>query len=395
MANNDYDGNFYFRENIYPKMKEKLKETSRDIINHIVSYIDRNHDVLFNSGLYQLYWNTGDCKDTQILFDSLGYTSDEIADAIKETGVNNSSWKVYNKPHNWAFVCILKYFHDNEDDKSLNIVLLDLSFSMYATLFYKYFRFPPNKNIMTYTVNNLSNRYDLKKIGTLIGVLQKIAQGSHEKYREYLENKEFSDRHIVEYVMNLNTRINNFVKEIKREYEKNKSEGSYLNYQEDDYSEENYHENDNQSYNVERLTNKVVNKILTSTVNHSICEVSAKLTNVSVSEIKSSIDKIIDKENSEIHDFISCFLQQYLVVEKHPIETISSKNYLTYINQIYTKSNTKEETVIRMKELLDKWLNETSERYKQTERLATLNNYRKAIYFYFTLSVQSVLTNQY
>lgn len=395
-SNVNYD-TYVCRDKYYPHCEEVMKSHERELISYVIQYIDENNEVLLNSGLYQLYWNTGknNYKDSQILFDSIGMSSDQIAVMIEQTGVNNKNWKVFNKPHNWAFIIILKYFYDLKKNKELEIMLLDLSFSLYATLFYKYFRYPPQKNIMDYTVNNLTNRHDLKKYGNLLEVLRKISIGCHEKYKSYLEDKTFSDRYIVEYVMNLNTRINSFIKIIRNEYEKNRVSKKYLNYDKDDNSEENYHENTNQSYDITRLSDKITNKLITSTLNEEIVVAACKITTISVSALKTAVVKVLDTDIEGIKTFNLNFLQQYLIVEKHSMESFSSKNYLTYVNKIYSKSNVNDKSIITIKELLDKWLKENCEQYSKTERVATLNNYRKAMYLFFTLSTQAIINNTY
>jgi hypothetical protein len=394
MAKNDYS-TFVAKNKMYPIVKDNLNESSKKFIYYIQRYIDKNHDILFSKNLNQLYWNRGNGEDSEIIYKSIGCDEDFINNIINESGQTNNNWKTYNKPWNWALVNIIKYYFDNKQEKELSLALLYLSFSMYATLFYKYFRFAPNENIMDYTVNNLSNRYDLKKLGSLIKVLQKVSMGCHDKYKEYLLDKNFCDRYIIEYVMNLNTRLNNFIQEIKKEYEKNRQSGNYINYDENSTDVENFHENDNLSYQIQNLSNKVTNKILTTGVNLEVCNKSANIAGVSMTEVKNAVEKIIDKETEEIREMNTIILQQYLIVDNHPIESISSKNYIVYLNKIYTKSNTNDKGIIRMKELLDKWLNENCEKYRRTERQATIISYRKSIFLYFGLSIQAVLTKNY
>lgn len=347
-ANTDYN-TFICRDKYYNSCKQSLDEKNRELQKYIVTYIDQNHEVLLNSGLYQLYWNTAknNFRDSEILYESINMTADEIGNMITESGVNKSSWKVFNKPHNWTFVIILKYFHDKKDMQGLYLSLLFLSCSLYATLFFKYFRFPPQENIMAYTVNNLTNRHDLKREGSLIKVLEKISKGCYDKYKSYLSSTNFSDRHIVEFVMNLNTRLNNFIKVIKAEYEKNRANKKYLNYDTDSNEEEDFRENTNQSYQITTLTENITNKIIVSKVNQSLIQTVSKITTVSQSQIDNTMSSIINKSVEKLKRFISNFLQQYLVTEKLPMESFSSKSYLTYINKIYSKSNVSETYCIK------------------------------------------------
>jgi hypothetical protein len=319
-----------------------------------------------------------------------------VKKAINDSKQVNSSWKVLANAEYWIMTGCIKYFVDTKRPKELNHMIMYLSCAIYASLIYKYFRgFTPTPAIMEYTINNLSNRYDIKKLGSIYAVLDKVSAKNHDTYKDYFLDKNFCDRRIFEYIMNLNTRINNFLKEIKNAYEKNRQSGHYMNSERDVNDEENFRENDNLSFTVERLSTKVSNKIITVGINNMLAESAAKMGGVSVSAVRETVYKIVKEETVTIKEFINLYLQQYLVVDNHPVQTISSKQYLTYANRIYTKSNTNDKGVIRMKEILDDWLTKNCEKYVKTERAASKGGYRKAIFLYFALAVQAVLNSKY
>jgi hypothetical protein len=396
LANEDYS-TFVFRNKVYkPYVVDSLKKHNKELYRYILHYIDRNNATLFSNTLHQLYWHsTSFPNDLDILWKTTNTDDDLIGKAIKESNQLKPNWKIYAKTEYWVMIACIKFFEDNKMQKERDMVIMYLSFAMYASIFYKFFRFPPIEAVMEYTVNNLSNRYDLKKLGSLYKVLEKISLKNHDTYKDFFLDKNFCDRRIIEYIMYLHTRIRNFVYEIKVQYEKNKAEGKYLNSEKDNNDTENYHENDNLSYTIERLSNKITTKIITSGINNKIAESAAKISNVSIVSIKEAVNKTIEKETEEIREFILLFLQQYLIVDNHPIETISSKNFLTYANKIYSKSNTNDKGVIRIKELLDKWLTENCDKYTKTERVASKIAYRKGIFLYFALSIQAVINNNY
>lgn len=395
MANN-YN-TFVFKNKVYGDISVSLDKNYRELVNYITKYFDRHSDVLFDKSIHQLYFGiNGNTQDVDIIYKVINKSPEEIEKYIKESGQTDSHWVLFNKPINWALVNIIRYFYLNDKPKELELVVIYFACSYYASIFFKYFKgYPINEAVMDYTINNLSNRYDIKRLGSLFKVLQKISMKCHDTYKEYLDEKDFCDRHIVEYMQNLHTRINNFVQELKNQYQKNKDSGKYMNYEKDDTSEENFHENDNISYSIERYANKITNTILTCGPNQRLAESAAKITSVSVFAIKDAVTKIIEKETEEIREFITLYLQQYLIVEGHSVQSISSKNYLNYANKIYAKSNTTDKGILRIKELLDKWLVENSEKYVKTERAATKTNFRKAIFLYFALSVQAVIVNKY
>ena len=67
--------------------------------------------------------------------------------------------------------------------------------------------------------------------------------------------------------------------------------------------------------------------------------------------------------------------------------SIKSRNFIAICHALYLKSNTNNESIIRIKEILDSWLTECSDNYNKTERIATKNNFRKAVYMYYVLNI--------
>ena len=61
----------------------------------------------------------------------------------------------------------ITYAKRNKNTDLANYALMYLALSMYPSLHYKYFPFEPNPQIMDYTINNLSNRYKIKQLGTI------------------------------------------------------------------------------------------------------------------------------------------------------------------------------------------------------------------------------------
>ena len=55
---------------------------------------------------------------------------------------------------------------------------------------------------------------------------------------------------------------------------------------------------------------------------------------------------------------------------------------------ITPKPNTKDENIIELRDTIDRWLNDSSALYrKRKHRLATRNNYNKAVLMYLAMSI--------
>jgi len=379
----------------YPEIEKNIaKNNGREFLSYIPRYIDRNHDKLFNADFKHLSWRV-DSMDGEVVFDTVGKNPEELNRIIKETKQTEDSWVLYNKAEYWSMIFIIKYFQDNKKEREMKMSILYFALALYSSVIRKCFKFEPNPNIMEYTINSLSNRYDIKKYGTIINVLQKLSYGCHETYKDYLDDKDFCDLHIKDYLNNMYVRINNFVKEILTVYIKNKENKNYMNTEKEKTDAEDFYETNNISNKIYQMTEKVANTIITSNLNVNIVEMSAKMSNVSISEVRNVITRILEKDDKRIKEFIALFLHQYLVVDRHPEATFSSSNFLVYVNKIYGKSNTNDKGVIRMKEILDEWLKENSEKYLKTQRVASLIAFRKSIMLFFCIATQQVILNKY
>jgi len=379
----------------YPEIEKNIaRNNARELLSYIPRYIDRNHDKLFNADFKHLSWRV-DSQDGEVVFNTVGMRPDEIKRLIKETKQTEDSWVLYNKAEYWAIIFIIKYFQDAKKEKEMKMAILYLALALYSSVIRKCFKFEPNPNIMEYTINTLTNRYDIKKYSTIINVLQKLSYNCHETYMDYLTDKDFCDLHIKDYLNNMYVRVNNFVKAILNEYIENKNNKRYMNTEKEKTDAEDFYETNNISNKVYQMTEKVANTIITSNVNLGIVEVSAKIASVSVNEVRNVVTRVIEKDDKRIKEFIALFLHQYLIVDRHPESTIASSNFLSYTIKIYSKSNTNDKGVIRMKQILDEWLKENSEKYLKTQRVASLIAFRKSIMLFFCIATQYVILNKY
>ena len=111
---------------------------------------------------------------------------------------------------------------------------------------------------------------------------------------------------------------------------------------------------------------------------------------ISVSALKNAINEILKRYDDEIKELVQLILQLFLEDGTKQPRMIKSQSFFIFCSNIYLKSNTMDKSIIRIKDLLDKWLTETSENYTKTERIATKNNFRAALYFYFVLVIMNL-----
>ena len=79
----------------------------------------------------------------------------------------------------------------------------------------------------------------------------------------------------------------------------------------------------------------------------------------------------------------------FLTSSQNTAAEIRSNKFIIEALQIYKKANTSDKNINEIKSYLDKWLAAYSERYKKSNRVATLNSFRRALYTFFVFTIQA------
>jgi len=362
--------------------------------NSLVStYIDNNNEVLYaNAPIYRLYFS--DEKDRKPVFDLTGLSIPYIKEVIDKTDEIKNNWLILNEPFNILMVVLIRdlTMRGKTDEEALNNAILYLTLSFYSSLHFKYYRkFLPNENIMNYTLNNISSKYKFKQSGVIVKALLETAQVSHNTYKNDLIRG--TDLDLINYIRNLHTRLNNLMKNFRDAYDKNYKSKNYLNTETDSNDVEDYNETDNVSLVINRVSNMSTNKFFSSEINERFINVSASYSNCSPITLKKAVQSIKDTEKNRVTELMISILQTYLMDSNNSIDSIASSKFIAYSIMAYSKSNTKNQNILKIKELLDYFMKNNCNKYSDTEREATRINYRKGLYMYIVLIIQGCVVH--
>jgi len=108
---------------------------------------------------------------------------------------------------------------------------------------------------------------------------------------------------------------------------------------------------------------------------------------VKTDEIKDIIEYIVKndtKQNSEIREFVSLIIYTYFAQSRN--KDVRTAEFIKF--SIQPKPNSKDKNILRIKDITEKWLMESSKRYiHRRNRLATKNSYHRSVLMYFTLLI--------
>jgi len=372
-------------DQLYPKVAKGLSD-KKNVLKYeqiISAYIDKNSETLSAIGPTKLILFTD--RDMLPIYQMCDTDPNEVKKIKNSSPDIKSGGQVLNIPFNTLMGMIIRYFTITKNEKLLKLSILYLGLSMYPSLFTKYFKFEPNENIMNYTINNLSLRFNIKRTGNLMVTIDNCCNGAYELHKNNIVRG--NDKDIVQFILAVKTRFNSLIQKIAREFYKNHENGNYLNTELEVNEEDKFREADSSSYLVTRLTDSISLKLIVEGPPIKLITAAARSNQVSVNELRTHVTLMInDKHKEEIRDIIESILQLYLVNQQNKAEEINSDKFLLYCLDIYRRSNTTDVHIIKIKEILDRWLTELGV-YKKTQRLATINSFRKALYTFFVMSI--------
>lgn len=374
--------------NIYPKVEQAFtsKETQRKFSAIVASYVDRNVNRLSTAGPSKRTLFSD--MERNKVYDLINFDPKTCKAIVKQSNYIKASWKIVNDPFNLVMMMILRYAKLNQLDQINQLAVTYLTLSMYPSLHYKYFKFEPNEAIMQYTINNLSNKFKVKQVGNILQALvdtTALADKTYDKNIRHANDKELTD-----YINAYKTRLNSLIKKIRDAFEKDYRSGNYMNTERDNEDENDFKTSDSNSLLIQRIVDQFVLKLSVNGPDSRIVDISAKMNQVSVNETRNTLNQLTQNKDESVNIRALCesILYLYLFNGENHVNDLNGSKFLTFCLAVYKKSNTNDENVIKVKSILDTWIEKYSETYRKTQRVATLNNFRRALYTFFVFTLQ-------
>jgi hypothetical protein len=381
---------YIFLENIYPKVEKVLStpDGRKKFTRIVEEYINRNSSKLTTIGPLYLIPFTHD--DQKKYFDLFGVSKEDIVKCVKEvtSKVNDkANWLlIKNNPIFTLLYYIIRYFTITRDDKGLKSALAITALAFYPSMWDKYYKFPPDSGIMQYTIDNLSQRFIIKKSNSIFNTLVYSIQNSWSFHEKNIIDG--SDGNCIKFIQRIRNDQNSLMKKIKNNYMENYAKGLRVTTSVDQYDDAIVVDNENDTNRVEQMTNKIVLQILINGIDLKFCDFASNAAGISRMELRNYITKIIiEKRSDEMKQFIESILFIYLYDDKHTFEQINSTEFISFALVLFKKTNSKNPNITNIKQTLDKWGTDTGI-YGKFNRLATRVDYTKAIFLYFIMCIQ-------
>lgn len=377
---------------LYPKVANSLDRGLNRYKSCISRFIGNRNKELFDiAPCDRIYFGQTDLDDFYI---SLGITEADIRKVLEGTyyyHIAAFNPRAAKDEFTVAQMMAIRYFFLKKKEKELELSLIYLAFSgkFYPSIHYAMFpKVQPSEHryVMEYVVNNeLSQKYDLKSQGNVIGAIKSICKTWITSYEKRF--KEMDDEDVVYLIQQLHNRIKSFMKNIASLYYKAYEDKEYLTYDSENHSEEGYRLVGTDSTKAQKAIEKTMTEITSSDINYKLCKMASN-NDVHTEEVKSIIESIMNDKDSlvEIRELVTLIISTYF--EQSKTKDIRDIDFITF--SVAPKPNSKDPHILRQKEIVENWLEDGSPAYrKRKNRLATKNSYFRSVFVYFTLLIHN------
>ena len=377
---------------IYPVI-EKTFSTQVNIRKYVMlisNFFEKNTAKLTTPGpQFLIVFGDNDKDEFYKLF---GMKKEEITDAmriiIKSTGSSAEFKYLMNNPFLSFLYYIIRYFTIHSNPKALNATLGLFAIDVYWSIFTKYFPNGVIEPVMNYTIDNLTDKFIIKKSGTIFGALTESAKHSYEFHKSKI--KVGNDPDCIAFLQRIRNDQNSMFRTLSGIYYENHKKGNAIATRNDDYDPDNPILDDitSASTEIENTVNRVCMPMISNGVDIALAEAASMSANVSITNLRIYLMKIFVNERlTEITQLVESMLFLYINGEHKSVRDIRSSHFLYWTSALFKKTNSKDGNIVRINMILDKWGTETGI-YKAFKSEGSKINYKRAIFTYIAMNIQ-------
>lgn len=343
-------------------------------------------------------------SDKLALFRAAGIDRKVLEDAVvsissKDIDTRNN---VIKDPFNLLCSILISHYYNRDTnrnntnrkklyDKPYYYLSLFLAIKFYCFLYVRSFqKADPNPDVMDYTFESLSNKHLFKKMNNVYDVIRYFSE-------TIIDNME--DRIIrgadVDYVyvsLNLYNRLSNTMKTLVRKFYENKAKmnktGTDKSSMTDEEGDFYVGSTSNISSNIDTAVRKILNYFVSeTTIDSHLVEVACSKTKYSKAKMILILQKIRERNDPLLKTILSNIISYYLISTKKPITSIRSVDFVTTMIKLYTVSNTKNKTIIAIKDDLSKLILSNASDILKEGNTNGVDRVKNALYVYLVLFI--------
>jgi len=389
---------YSLRDKYFPYIESFLPKTERLLFQYISKYEDRNSFLLNTPYPLDVIVFNINGDDSDIIYKCTRINKDELIKDIAKVPKSKSAIENASlTPLQLVLLMIIRYYLVTKQKDKAKTIYYYYGYSIYWSIYNSFLKskgYAPNKETMVYTVNELTYKNILKKIGSVkewIGYNVQIPIENDSSYERLADFRDEDIRRTMEaIIVNMRSKI----REVSSKYYANweNKETLLTSKQTIDVGEDEVQTEDTSiTAEAEVLAQAFTNDFFVTDINTATANRAAMLAkDVSAKELKVALDKLrTDVPVNEIYSLYAALLYLYLTSGESGVSTSSIKSlkFFMVMKDMFKKGNSINVNIIKIRDLINKWLEDGSNVYRITNREATKTGYRRAMYYYFILSI--------
>ena len=388
---------FEVRDKYYNRIAQLIPKTETILFRYIEQFLDKNREALFTSHPSK---SVGFNQETDegIVFKCCNIDKDEMKrDLLKVIVMDESgnelvdlSKKENYRPFTVCMVYLIRYYTLKKDDKKLKLLYYYLGFSLFIRVLHRTIRSEIREEIMDYTINNLPNRMNYRKLGSIDALVLYAMQDALENtYKKDL--LVCADQKLYYIIDALRTRIANPWKAVFTAYNNNCKNRKVIFKSDPFYGDSDEIRIDKSVVSeIDTLSQSLTTKFFSEAPNTTRIKMSSEMEhNINTNELKIVIDSLrTDDMIKTVQSFYANMFYAYItLVDGATISSIHTSKFIASMNTVHKKGNSKNRSIQFINATINQWLERGSNLYRTTRRTGTQNDLRNAIFDYFLLSV--------
>lgn len=372
------------------------------VIQHIAVYIDKGSEVLQTKDVSKHLLYTQSIENA--LYDAAGVDKAEIIKIIKDCEnidqkIQDATMPIYN------FIMLLSCVYEKyaEDLKTMYkfkgdpglYVRFYLALRLYSICQRQIFHHEARSDIMEYTIQNLSNRYDISKYTNIYNWLYDYMTTNNSKLD--IDFTAIKNTEIHAWNSKYITRIKSNLKYIYKEFDNNYRNNKTI-------IEENIHVTNKEGDTYYAVTTSVSNQIeiysknvqqqfiQDKEVRDNLIAIACKNNHCSASKLKYILTELKDdpNDNQLLMAVIMDLVSFWIISGKQKTENIHSMVFIKRCIGAYSISNTYDPFIISLKQHLAQIVEKYGQKYVDIDKKTTVNNFKQSLFLYMVFYISSV-----
>ena len=333
-------------------------------------------------------------KDQDEFFELCGTNKDDIAVAIQNTTEKNvkAGMAMYKAPMYLGCTMIIRQLLLAKDLKTANLVSVFYFCWLYEKMISKYFENGIKEEVMVYTVNNISEKFLLRKLGSVFKLLIYCSDAMMKKNGSFLVKSKDPD--IWLYPSASRNKLNLSIQNIAHVYYDNFEAGNYFNAVSsnaiDEEGEEYTKDIETSSGNIQKAASKFEMFFIRNEIDPVLCKLTASMIiGISDKGVHGMMERIKMNNVQDAKEFVICCLDYFSrSLKDFELRFIKAKGFGILVSKTLVKKTNKDIVFKKLFESIGRMANSSSDTYRTSTRAATKLNIERAIAVYLALTLQ-------